>query len=89
MLQNVILGCGIISIIIASIGGINQAMLKRLIAYSAIGHIGFMLLGLGVATFSSLQATLLYLFFYLLMSFNLFTFLLIVLKKGGNHITQL
>jgi NADH-quinone oxidoreductase subunit N len=72
MLQGMILGSAILSIIIASIGGINQAMLKRLIGYSAIGHMGFMLLGIGVATFASIQATILYAVLYILMSINSF-----------------
>jgi NADH-quinone oxidoreductase subunit N len=72
MLQAVILGSAILSIIVASIGGINQAMLKRLIGYSAIGHMGFMLLGIGVATFASIQATLIYIILYILMSINSF-----------------
>jgi NADH-quinone oxidoreductase subunit N len=37
-LQYLILGSAILSIIIAGIGGINQAIIKRLIGYSAIGH---------------------------------------------------
>jgi NADH-quinone oxidoreductase subunit N len=89
MLQSVILGCAILSIIIASIGGINQAMLKRLLAYSAIGHMGFMLLGIGVATFASIQATFIYIILYIIMSFNSFAFVLSVFKGGDNHISQL
>jgi len=72
MLQAVILSSAILSIVVASIGGINQAMLKRLIGYSAIGHMGFMLLGIGVATFASIQATLIYAVLYILMSINSF-----------------
>jgi NADH-quinone oxidoreductase subunit N len=78
MLQGVILTSAILSIIIAAIAGINQAMLKRLIGYSAIGHMGFMLLGLGVATFASIQATLVYVLLYILMSINSFACVLTI-----------
>jgi NADH-quinone oxidoreductase subunit N len=89
MLQGMILGSAILSIIIASIGGINQAMLKRLIGYSAIGHMGFMLLGIGVATFASIQATILYSVLYILMSINSFGCVLSIWKGGENHISRL
>lgn len=89
MLQGVILTSAILSIVIAAIGGINQAMLKRLIGYSAIGHMGFMLLGLGVATFASIQATLVYVVLYILMSINSFACLLSIWKGSENHISRL
>jgi NADH-quinone oxidoreductase subunit N len=89
MLQAVILGSAILSIIIASIGGINQAMFKRLIGYSAIGHMGFMLLGIGVATFASIQATLIYAVLYILMSINSFACVLCIWRGGENHISRL
>jgi len=89
MLQAVILSSAILSIVVASIGGINQAMLKRLIGYSAIGHMGFMLLGIGVATFASIQATLIYAVLYILMSINSFACVLSIWKGGENHISRL
>lgn len=88
-LQFVIITSAILSIVIASIAGLNQAMLKRLIAYSAIGHIGFILLGIGVATFASIQATIVYILLYILMSINSFTCLISIWKGSDNHISRL
>lgn len=77
---------GILSILVGSIGAINQTKIKRLLAYSAIGHVGFMLLGLGVATYSSIQATIIYMILYIVMTVNSFT---IVLNQGILKIVEL
>ena len=81
-----ILMIGIISILIGSIGAINQTKIKRLLAYSAIGHVGFMLLGVGIATNGSIQAMLIYMIIYLIMTVNTFT---IVLSQGIKNIAEL
>jgi len=77
---------GVLSILVGSIGAINQTKIKRLLAYSAIGHVGFMLLGIGVATYSSIQATIIYMILYIVMTVNSFT---IVLNQGINKIVEL
>lgn len=87
-LQPLILISGVLSIIWAGVAALNQAKLKRLLAYSAISHVGFMLIGLGTGTTFSIHATLVYILLYIIMSFNTFAFLLSVFKHG-NFITQL
>ena len=42
--------------IIGSFGALNQSLLKRLFAYSAISHIGYVLIALASGTHTSLQA---------------------------------
>lgn len=80
-----ILVIGLISILVGSIGAINQTKIKRMLAYSAIGHVGFMLIGIGVATFASLQATLIYMVIYIIMTINTFT---IVISQGVDKIVE-
>jgi NADH-quinone oxidoreductase subunit N len=70
-----------LSVIIGSLGALNQTKIKRLLAYSAIGHMGFMLLGLAPATINSLQASLVYIILYIIMSLNTFAFVLIYFNK--------
>ncbi len=84
-LQEILIWCGLISIIIGSIGAINQTKIKRLLAYSAIAHMGFMLLGLGIGTLESVLATFVYIGIYMIMSLNTFS---IVLNKGYNYISE-
>lgn len=84
-LQEILIWCGLASIIIGSIGAINQTKIKRLLAYSAIAHMGFMLLGIGIGTIESILATFIYIGIYMIMSLNTFS---IVLNKGYNYISE-
>ncbi len=84
-IQEILLWCGLASIIIGSIGAINQTKIKRLLAYSAISHMGFMLLGLGVGTMESITATFIYIGVYMIMSLNTFS---IVLNKGYTYVSE-
>ena len=75
-LQPFLLFSALLSIVIGSLGAINQTKLKRLIAYSAIAHMGFMLLGLSTGALNGLLATFVYIVIYMVTSFNTFAFLL-------------
>lgn len=77
---------GLLSILVGSIGAINQTNIKRMLGFSAIGHIGFMLIGIGIGTLSSIQATLVYMIIYILMTLNSFT---IVRNQDINKIVEL
>ena len=75
-LQPFLLFSALLSIIVGSLGAINQTKLKRLVAYSAIAHMGFMLLGLSTGALNGLLATFVYIVIYMITSFNTFAFLL-------------
>lgn len=81
----VIIGGGI-SIIVGSIGAINQTKIKRMLAYSAIGHVGYMLIGVGIGTVGSIQAAIIYMVIYIVMTVNSFT---IVKSQGITKIAEL
>jgi NADH-quinone oxidoreductase subunit N len=87
-LQPVLIFSAVSSLLVGSIAAINQAKLKRLLAYSSISHVGFLLLGILTNSILSLQATFIYLMIYIIMSINTWTFVLSVFKHG-NYITQL
>ena len=90
LVQPIIIFSGLLSILVGSIAAINQTKIKRLLAYSAIAHIGWILLGLGVGTLLSIQATMIYIILYILMSINSFAFVISYFKGyGNNYITQL
>jgi len=78
----------VLSLLIGSIGALNQAKLKRLLAYSAVTHIGFLLIGILPNSLISIQGTFIYIFLYIIMSFSSFTFVLSTFKTG-NYISQL
>jgi len=87
-LQPLIGFSAVASLLVGSIGALNQAKVKRLLAYSAITHIGFLLIAVLPNTLLSLHAAFVYIFLYIIMSFNSFAFVLAVFKHG-NFITQL
>lgn len=91
LVQPIFILSGLLSIFIGSIAAINQTKIKRLLAYSAIAHMGWILLGLGIGTLLSIQAALIYIILYIVMTINSFSFVLSYYDKGfGNHyITQL
>ncbi|MFH1018406.1 MAG: NADH-quinone oxidoreductase subunit N [Pseudomonadota bacterium] len=65
-----------------NLAALPQRNLKRLMAYSSIGHAGYLLMGLSAQTAQGVQAVLFYLVTYLLMNFGVFLVILLV----GNHL---
>lgn len=73
---NVVIICAVLSIVYGAVGALNQTKIKRLLAYSGIGHMGFILFGLGLGSFESIQAGLIYMIIYVIMSICSFSILL-------------
>ena len=78
-LKNLILISSILSLIIGSTVGLSQNRIKRLLAYSTISHIGFILLALSINTEQSVESLIFYIVQYSLTNLNVF---LIVLAVG-------
>lgn len=88
--QPLIIFCSIASMIIGSFGALNQSLIKRLLAYSAISHIGYILIAFASGTHTSLQALLIYMTIYMIMSIQSFSVLLSLRKKlNGKSIDYL
>ena len=73
---NIVLVCAVLSIIYGAIGGLNQTKIKRLLAYSGISHMGFILFGIAIGTFEGIQASLIYMVIYVIMSICSFSIIL-------------
>lgn len=75
-LSSLILFLSLLSIIIGGLGGLYQLTWKRLLAYSAISHMGFIFLGFysSFYTMYGLQSIFIYLLIYIFLSFGSFTF---------------
>lgn len=65
--------CGVISIIVGSLGAMNQTKMKRLLAYSGISHIGFIILGVGLVSNQGYEASFVYLFIYMITMLGVFS----------------
>ena len=73
---NFFLGGVLFSLFVGALGALNQTKIKRLLAYSGIGHMGFILWGLENGSFEGLQASLVYLFIYVVMTICAFSIIL-------------
>jgi NADH-ubiquinone oxidoreductase chain 2 len=78
---NILLVSALLSLVIGGLLGLAQYRIKRLLAYSTISHMGFILLALAVHTPEGIEAYLFYLVQYVLTSTNIF----FVLLAFGNH----
>ena len=77
--KNLLLLSSLLSLIIGSVLGLVQTRIKRLFAYSTIGHVGFLLLALSINSAQSVESFIFYLIQYSLTNLNLF---LIILAFG-------
>ena len=66
------------SLIVGTVVGLTQFRIKRLLAYSTISHVGFMLLALGISSVESTQAFLFYLTQYTISNLNAFIILIAI-----------
>lgn len=71
-ISNLILIAALLSLLIGTIVGLAQARIKRLLAYSTISHVGFLLLAIAINTEDSIESFLFYLIQYSLTSANAF-----------------
>ncbi|TRD12551.1 NADH-quinone oxidoreductase subunit NuoN [Erythrobacter insulae] len=81
--QQIVMFTALASIIFGALGAIGQENLKRLLAYSSINNVGFILLGLAVAEQAGISAMLVYLFIYVAMSIGAFVALLMLRGDDG------
>jgi NADH-quinone oxidoreductase subunit N len=68
---------GVLSVLFAAVGGLYQKRTKRLVAYSAVSHTGFLLLGLAPAGLVAVFSCLVYVFLYVLMILATFSILML------------
>ena len=70
--QTIIVFISIASMILGAVAAIGQNNIKRLVAYSSIGHMGYALAGLATGTNEGVQSTIIYLTIYLVMNLGFF-----------------
>jgi len=70
--QTIIIFLSIASMILGAVAAIGQDNIKRLMAYSSIGHMGYALAGLATGTNSGIQSAIIYLTIYLVMNLGAF-----------------
>ena len=89
--KSLLLISSILSLIIGSLLGLAQIRIKRLLAYSTISHIGFLLLALAINTEVSIDSFLFYLLQYTMTNLNIFLIILAftyLISKPTNNLTN-
>ncbi len=72
----------VVSVLLGSLAAIGQTNIKRLMAYSSIGHMGYALIGLAAGTQAGVQAVLVYIAIYVVMSFGTFACIIAMRRQG-------
>ena len=74
--ENFFCCCGLFSLFVGCIFGLGETKIKRLLAFSSVGHTGFLCLGLSTGSLEGLQSVFLYLIIYSITSAFFWTFVL-------------
>lgn len=81
--QQIIFFISVASMLLGAFAAIGQTNIKRLMAYSSIGHMGYALIGLATGTVAGTQAVIIYLSIYLVMNFGTFACILAMRRSDG------
>ncbi len=83
-MNNVLILVAVTSLAVGSLGAIRQNNLKRLFAYSSIGHVGFVLFGLSALSLEGIKSCVIYMVIYSVLSIGNFGFLTLISRSGNN-----
>src|SRR5678815_3717248 len=86
--QQIVAFVAIASMVLGSFAAIGQRNIKRLMAYSSIGHMGFALVGLAAGTPEGVQGVVVYMAIYLAMTLGTFAAIL-TMRRGGKAVEEI
>ena len=86
--QQIVVFVAIASMALGSFAAIGQTNIKRLMAYSSIGHMGFALVGLAAGTAEGAQGVLVYIAIYVAMTLGSFA-VIITMKRNGQAVESI
>ena len=81
----VIVAIACISMVVGALGALMQKDIKRLLAYSSISHIGFMLIGFASFNFVGAESVVIYLCIYITMNLGMFAFIAMLQSNGHEN----
>ena len=82
--QQIVVFVAIASMVLGAFAAIGQRNIKRLMAYSSIGHMGYALVGLAANSAEGVRGVVIYMLIYLVMTLGTFAFILAMRRKDGN-----
>jgi NADH-quinone oxidoreductase subunit N len=86
--QQIVVFVAIASMALGAFAAIGQHNIKRLMAYSSIGHMGFALVGLAAGTQEGVQGVLVYMAIYVTMTLGTFA-LILAMRRGGEAVEEI
>jgi NADH-quinone oxidoreductase subunit N len=87
--QQVIVFISIASMLLGSFAAIGQRNIKRLMAYSSIGHMGYALVGLASGSMAGVRGVALYMLIYMVMTLGTFAIILAMRRKEGGNVENI
>jgi proton-translocating NADH-quinone oxidoreductase chain N len=87
--QQLFFFCSIASMILGALAAMAQNKVKRLLAYSSIGHVGYLFIGFSCGTIEGIQSLLIGVFIYVLMTINVFAIVLALCQNRFKYIADL
>jgi len=82
--KNILVFMALASMILGAVAAIGQTNIKRLIAYSSIGHIGYALAGISTGTVTGYSSSITYISIYVIMNLGVFG-CIFLMKKDGKY----
>ncbi len=82
--QQIIVFVSIASMVLGAFAAIGQRNIKRLMAYSSIGHMGYALVGLAANSEAGIHGVAIYMLIYLVMTLGTFAVILAMRRNEGN-----
>ena len=87
--QQVVVFISIASMLLGSFAAIGQRNIKRLMAYSSIGHMGYALVGLASGSMAGVRGVALYMLIYMVMTLGTFAIILAMRRKEGGNVEEI
>ena len=86
--QQVVVFISIASMLLGAFAAIGQKNIKRLMAYSSIGHMGYALVGLASGSMAGVRGVILYMLIYMVMTLGAFACILAMRRKTGEFVEE-
>jgi NADH-quinone oxidoreductase subunit N len=86
--RQVVVAISVASMVLGSVTAIWQSNIKRMLAYSSIGHVGYALIGVAAGSEAGVRGVLIYMAIYLAMSVGSFCVVL-AMRRGGRMVEEI
>ncbi|WEV77798.1 Na+/H+ antiporter subunit D [Janibacter cremeus] len=85
-LTTLIMGAGLVTMLVGVLGAVAQPGIKRMLSFTLVSHIGYMLFGIGLATEAGLSAAVFYIAHHITVQTALFLIAGLIERAGGSTI---